>query len=100
MNYNSNIINNISLISIINEIEKIVDDTDIIFDKELKNIFNLEYDKINNNEKALYSFIYYEDNDKYNNKLIYEKLYYTINWSKKYNFELKDDLNIFVLIMI
>ena len=25
---------------------------------------------------------------------MYKKLYYAINWSKKYNFELKDDINL------
>jgi predicted nucleotidyltransferase len=35
--------------------------------------------------------LYYLDNIK---ELMYQKLYYAINWSKKYDFELKDDINI------
>ena len=117
MKFNNNL-NNIK--DIINEINNISDDTDIIFNKELDKYFNLEYEKTNNKQKALFSFIDYEDNKKYNDKLLkfhkkifnkifdeyklylyyvdnvkelmYQKLYYAINWSKKYDFELKDNI--------
>jgi len=132
MNYN-NSINTSDIQNIIDKINKINNDTNIIFDVELNKYFKLSYNKIDNDDKALYSFIEYEDNKKYNNKLlkhhnnifkkifeeskmylyyikninelIYLKLYYAINWSKKYKFELKDinvininnDININIL---
>ena len=119
MNFNNNIKN---IKDVINEINNINDDTNIIFDNQLNKYFNLEYNKTNNKDMALYSFIDYEDNKKYNDKLLnfhkkifnkifdeyklylyyvdnvkelmFQKLYYAIKWSKKYDFELKDDINL------
>jgi hypothetical protein len=69
LNYNNNIKN---IEDIINQINNTTDEPDIIFNKELNNylVLNLEYEKSNNKEMALYSFIEYKDNKNYNEKLL------------------------------